>query len=43
MKKLIILLLSISIYSNALAQNQKKVGITEKDLFNKVANLDSLL
>jgi hypothetical protein len=37
--------LSISIYSNALAQNQiqKSAAITEKELFNKVANLDSLL
>ena len=45
MKSLIILLLSISIYSNGFAQNktEKKVAVTEKELFNKVANLDSLL
>jgi hypothetical protein len=45
MKYLIILLLSISIYSNGFAQNktEKKVAVTEKELYNKVANLDSLL
>jgi hypothetical protein len=45
MKNLIILLLSISIYSNAIAQDQteKKVAGTEKELFHKIATLDSLL
>jgi hypothetical protein len=45
MKILIIQLLSISIYSNTLAQNQteKKIAITEIALITKVANLDSLL
>jgi hypothetical protein len=45
MKNLIILFLSISIYSTAVAQNQieKKVAVTKKELFNKVASLDSSL
>ena len=45
MKKLMVLLLSIFIYSNALAQNQneRKVANTQIELFNKVANLDSSL
>jgi len=45
MKNLILLLLSFSIYSSVSAQNQteKKVAITEKELFSKVANLDSSL
>ena len=45
MKNLIILLLSILIYSSTFAQNQieKKAVSTEKELFNKVAHLDSLL
>ena len=45
MKNLIILLLSITIYSNAFAQNQteKKVAVTEKKLFDNVAKLDSAL
>lgn len=40
-----VLLLSIFIYSNALAQNQneRKVANTQIELFNKVANLDSSL
>ena len=40
-----VLLLSIFIYSNALAQNQneRKVATTQIELFNKVANLDSSL
>ena len=45
MKKLMVLLLSIFIYSNALAQNQneRKVANTQIELFNKLANLDSSL
>jgi len=45
MKNLMVLLLSIFIYSNALAQSQKerKVATTQIELFNKVANLDSSL
>ena len=45
MKKLMVLLLSIFIYSNALAQsqNERKVATTQIELFNKVANLDSSL
>jgi hypothetical protein len=45
MKNLIVLLLSIFIYSNALAQsqNERKVATTQIELFNKVANLDSSL
>jgi hypothetical protein len=45
MKNLMVLLLSIFIYSDAFAQNQiqKSAAITEKELFNKVANFDSLL
>ena len=45
MKNLILLLLSCLIYSSVSAQNQteKKVVITEKELFSKVANLDSSL
>ena len=45
MKNLILLLLSCLIYSSVSAQNQteKKVAITEKELFSKVANLDSSL
>lgn len=40
-----VLLLSIFIYSSALAQNQiqKLAAITKNELFNKIANLDSLL
>ena len=40
-----VLLLSIFIYSNALAQsqNERKVATTQTALFNKVANLDSSL
>ncbi len=40
-----VLLLSIFIYSNALAQNQneRKVATTQIELFNKVVNLDSSL
>ena len=40
-----VLLLSIFIYSNALAQsqNERKVATTQIELFNKVANLDSSL
>ena len=40
-----VLLLSIFIYSSALAQNQiqKSAAITKNELFNKIANLDSLL
>ena len=40
-----LLLLSIFIYSSALAQNQiqKSAAITKNELFNKIANLDSLL
>jgi hypothetical protein len=45
MKNLMVLLLSIFIYSSALAQNQiqKSAAITKNELFNKIANLDSLL
>jgi hypothetical protein len=45
MKILITLFLSIAIYSTLLAQSQteKKIAITENELFNKVANLDSAL
>jgi hypothetical protein len=45
MKKLLILFLSISIYSTALAQNQteKKVAVTDKALFSKIAQMDSAL
>jgi ketosteroid isomerase-like protein len=45
MKKLLILLLSLSIYSTALAQNQteKKVAVTDKALFTKIAQMDSAL
>jgi len=45
MKNLILLLLSCLIYSSVSAQNQteKKVVITEKELFSTVANLDSSL
>ena len=45
MKNLMVLLLSIFIYSNALAQNQneRKVATTQIELFNKVVNLDSSL
>jgi len=44
-EKLIVLLLTISIYSTALAQNQseKKVAATGKELVEKVALLDSSL
>ena len=43
MKNLIILFLSFSIYSTALAQSQteKKALVIEKQLFEKVAKLDS--
>ena len=45
MKNLMVLLLSIFIYSNALAQsqNERKVATTQIELFNKVVNLDSSL
>jgi hypothetical protein len=45
MKNLMVLLLSIFIYSNALAQsqNERKVATTQIEFFNKVANLDSSL
>ena len=45
MKNLIILFLSFSIYSTALAQSQteKKALVIEKQLFEKVAKLDSSL
>jgi hypothetical protein len=45
MKNVMVLLLSIFIYSSALAQNQiqKLAAITKNELFNKIANLDSLL
>jgi hypothetical protein len=45
MKNLIILFLSISICSTALAQNQteKKVAITDKALFTIIAQMDSAL
>ena len=42
---LILLLLTISIYSTVIAQSQseRKVATTQKELFNKVAQLDSSL
>ena len=45
MKNLILLLLTISIYSTVIAQNQNesKVATTQIELFNKVAQLDSSL
>jgi hypothetical protein len=45
MKYIILLLLSISVYAGALAQSQseKKVSITSKELFTKIATLDSAL
>ena len=45
MKSLIILLLSIFLCSTAVAQihTEKKVAVTQKELFNKVAKLDSSL
>jgi len=45
MKHLILLLLTISIYSTVTAQNQneRKVATTQTELFNKVAQLDSSL
>ena len=45
MKNLILLLLTISIYSTVIAQsqNEKKVATTQIELFNKVAQLDSSL
>jgi hypothetical protein len=45
MKNLILLLLTLSICISAFAQSQteKKVAVIEKELFTKVANLDSLL
>jgi ABC-type multidrug transport system fused ATPase/permease subunit len=45
MKNLILLLLTISIYSTVIAQsqNERKVATTQKELFNKVAQLDSSL
>jgi hypothetical protein len=45
MKNLILLLLTISIYSTVIAQNQneRKVATTQTELFNKVAQLDSSL
>jgi len=45
MKNLILLLLTLSICISAFAQSQteKKVAAIEKELFTKVANLDSLL
>jgi hypothetical protein len=45
MKNLMVLLLSIFIYSNAFAQsqNERKVATTQIELFNKVAQLDSSL
>ena len=45
MKNLILLLFTISIYSTVIAQsqNERKVATTQKELFNKVAQLDSSL
>jgi hypothetical protein len=45
MKNVMVLLLTIFIYSSVLAQNQneKKVATTQIELFNKVAQLDSSL
>ena len=45
MKNLILFLLSISICSSVIAQsqNERKVTKTQKELFNRIANLDSTL
>ena len=43
MKNLILIFLSISICSSASAQNERKVATTEKELFTKIAQLDSSL
>ena len=45
MKNLILLLLTFTICASILAQNQneRKVAITQIELFNKIANLDSSL
>jgi hypothetical protein len=45
MKNLILLFFTLLIYSSVSGQNQteKKVAITEKELFSKVANLNSSL
>jgi len=45
MKNVMVLLLTIFIYSSVLAQNQneKKVATTQIELFNKIAQLDSSL
>lgn len=43
MKNLVLFLLGIFIYAGALAQNEKKEVISENELFNKIASLDSML
>ena len=45
MKNIILLLLTFSICTSVTAQsqNERKVAITQKELFNKIANLDSAL
>lgn len=43
MKNLILFFLTLSLYASAVAQNEKKVSVTGKELFNKVAGLDSAL
>jgi hypothetical protein len=43
MKNLVLFLLGILIYVGAVAQNEKKEVISENELFNKIASLDSLL
>lgn len=43
MKNLILIFLSISICSSTSAQKERKVATTEKELFTKIAQLDSSL
>jgi hypothetical protein len=43
MKNLVLFLLGMFIYASAVAQNEKKEVISENELFNKIASLDSLL
>ncbi|OYY99842.1 MAG: hypothetical protein B7Y37_12930 [Sphingobacteriia bacterium 28-36-52] len=43
MKNLVLFLLGMFIYASAVAQNEKKEVISENELFNKIAILDSLL
>jgi hypothetical protein len=43
MKNLVLFLLGMFIYASAVAQNEKKEVISENELFNIIASLDSLL